>query len=124
MSAIQSRISDMLERERPDQYVPVLAFDDSNGVFLCDDGHIGVVYSGMPIFGADDTTAEMLKGAFSIPLPAGSFIQVSMIGMPDIDPYVERYVMRREAGLSRLRQPETHQMLSDFYRRRADYIDM
>lgn len=62
------------DRIVPDGYIPVLAYMEETGVFLCDDGHIGVCYWGNPVSGADDTTVDMLKGAFSLsPSRAASF---------------------------------------------------
>ena len=85
MSAVHRAMKQACDRIVPDGYIPVLAYMEETGVFLCDDGHIGVCYLGNPVSGADDTTVDMLKGAFSLSLPEGSFIQVSLLGMPDID---------------------------------------
>ena len=104
MSALHRAMSRAAKRYRPNDYIPVIAQDADTGIFLCNDGHIGVCYWGNPVNGADDTTAEMLKGAFSLPLPEGSFVQVSLFAMPDIDIPLGRYEARREMGIHRDRK--------------------
>lgn len=106
----------------PSSLIPVVAQDRSTGVFLCDDGHLGVIYHGNPIIGADDTTAEMLKSSFSIPLPAGSFIQISLVATPDIDKTVFNYSNRRIDGLDKIKNDDTRSVLEAYYRRRAEFI--
>ena len=122
MSAVHKQLQRANERALPDEYIPVTAFDQETGVFLCDDGHLGVCYWGDPVSGADDTTAEMLKGAFSLSLPSGSFVQISMLGMPDIDPQIAAYRDRREAGLGRIQNKIAREALDAYYKRRADFI--
>lgn len=122
MSAIHESIRRAAQRINPDEYMPVNSYDPETGIFFCDDGYLGVCYWGDPVNGADDTTAEMLKGAFSLSLPEGSFVQMSLIGMPDIDTQISRYRDRREQGINRLTNPTTRRVLDAYYRRRAEFI--
>lgn len=122
MSVVQSALASLAKRTVPDEYIPVNAYCQNTGVFLCDDGHIGVCYWGDPVNGADDTTAEMLKGAFSIPLPEGSFVQIGLLGAPDVDNVLSHYRERRESGLSRIRYPDAREALDAYYKRRAEFI--
>ena len=122
MSSIHSSFAQMSKRTLPDTFIPVNAYDPETGIFLCDDGYIGVCYWGDPVNGADDTTAEMLKGAFSIPLPDNSFIQVSLIGMPDIDASVYNYERRREDGLHQIKHKDARDVLETYYKKRAQFI--
>lgn len=122
MSAIHTALERTTERTLPHEFIPVTAYDEETGVFLCDDGHIGVCYWGDPVRGADDTTAEMLKGAFSLSLPVGSFVQMSIIGMPDIDQQIARYTARREQGIGRIRSQTAREALEAYYQRRADFV--
>lgn len=122
MSAVHENMRRAAQRTNPDEFIPVNAWDEQTGVFHCDDGYLGVCYWGDPVNGADDTTAEMLKGAFSLSLPPGSFVQVSLIGMPDIDQQIARYRDRREQGIRRIRNEKTRAVLDAFYRSRADFV--
>lgn len=122
MSALHQTIQRAAQRISPDEYIPVIAHDEETGVFLTDDGYIGVCYWGDPVNGADDTTTEMLKGALSIALPEGSFVQLSIIGMPDIDSQVGRYRQRREHALDEIADESTRRMLDTYYQRRADFM--
>ncbi|BCU08434.1 type IV secretion system protein TraC [Allochromatium tepidum] len=123
MSFVFESLGALTQRTLPDDFIPVSAYDPDTGVFLCEDGHLGLCYWGDPVNGADDTTAEMLKGAFSIPLPAGSFVQISLLGMPDIDTTIYNYRQRRENGLNQIQHPDAREVLSAYYERRADFID-
>lgn len=122
MSALHQAIQKASARFTPDAYIPVVAQDPDTGVFLCDDGYLGVCYLGDPVNGADDTTAEMLKGAFSLPLPEGSFVQLSLMAMPDIDLTISRYKDRRLSGLDRLRNTETRNAAQAYAERRAEFV--
>ena len=122
MSALHRAMSQATKRRQASEYIPVVAQDPESGIFLCDDGYIGVCYWGNPVIGADDTTAEMLKGAFSLPLPAGSFVQVSMYAMPDIDIPLGRYETRRNAGINRLKSETTKNGVEAYYKRRIDFM--
>lgn len=115
-------MSNAAKRYRPSEFIPVVAQDTDTGIFLCNDGHIGVCYWGNPVIGADDTTAEMLTGAFSLPLPEGSFVQVSLFAMPDIDVPIGRYEARREMGINRLQSAMTREGVEAYYKRRAEFM--
>lgn len=122
MSTLHRAMNRAAQRYRPSAYIPVTAQDEDTGIFLCKDGHIAVCYVGDPIIGADDTTAEMLKGAFSLPLPEGSFIQVSLFAMPDIDLSIGRYSARRDMGIHRLQSQTTREGVEAYYKRRMEFI--
>jgi len=122
MSFVHESLRNLTKRTIPDDFIPVNAWDPQTGIFMCDDGHLGVCYWGDPVNGADDTTAEMLKGAFSIPIPEGSFIQISLLGMPDIDAYIYNYRRRREDGIHQIMHEDARLILSEYYKRRADFI--
>ncbi|MGG4054028.1 MULTISPECIES: type IV secretion system protein TraC [Delftia] len=122
MSAVHQALSQASKRFTPDEYIPTLAYMEENGIFLCDDGHLGVCYWGSPIRGADDSTVDMLKGALSLSLPAGSFVQVSLLGMPDIDLPLALYRARRENGMGRIQSPLAREALTAYSERRADYL--
>ncbi len=122
MSAVHRAMKQACDRIVPDGYIPVLAYMEETGVFLCDDGHIGVCYWGNPVSGADDTTVDMLKGAFSLSLPEGSFIQVSLLGMPDIDTPLAYYRARREGGTHHIKSPIAREALTAYYERRSEFL--
>lgn len=122
MSAVLKAMQQAGQRTSPDEYIPVMAYEEERGLFLCDDGYLGVCYWGNPINGADDTTVDMLKGALSMSLPAGSFIQVSLLGMPDIDLPLTLYRSRREDGINRIESPIARSALTAYYERRAEFL--
>lgn len=122
MSVVHDNIRRAAQRINPDGFLPVNSYDPETGIFFLDDGYLGVCYWGDPVNGADDTTAEMLKGAFSLPLPEGSFVQVSLFAMPDIDIPLGRYEARREMGIHRLQNATTKQGVEAYYKRRIEFM--
>lgn len=122
MSALHRKFQRAAERISPDEYIPVVAYDEESGVLMTDDGHIGVCYWGDPVNGADDTTADMLKGALSLALPEGSFVQLSIIGMPDIDNQIAQYQNRREQDIYRIRDVSARDTLREYAKRRAEFM--
>ncbi len=122
MSALHRTLQRAAQRISPDEYIPVVAYDEESGVLMTDDGHIGVCYWGDPVNGADDTTADMLKGALSVALPEGSFVQLSIIGMPDIDYQVGQYRARRELSIDRIADESARDTLREYATRRADFM--
>lgn len=122
MSAVHQALSQASKRISPDEYIPTLAYMEENGVFLCDDGHLGVCYRGNPIRGADDSTVDMLKGALSLSLPPGSFVQFSLLAMPDIDLPLALYRARRERGMGQIQSPLAREALTAYSERRADFL--
>lgn len=122
MSALHRTLQRAAQRISPDEYIPVVAYDEESGVLMTDDQHIGVCYWGDPVNGADDTTADMLKGALSVALPEGSFVQLSIIGMPDIDYQIGQYRDRRDQSLNLIADESARQVLREYAKRRADFM--
>lgn len=120
---LHEKLDRLVKRTPADEFIPVLAWDQDTGVFLCNDGYLGVCYYGPPMIGADDTTSEMLRGAFSMPVPDGSFVQISLIGMPNVRAYLDRYLLRRENDLNYIRGEDTKRTLYNYYNRRIEFID-
>lgn len=123
MSAILEAIQRVSRRTPPDDFIPVMACDADTDVFVTSDGHLGLCYQGSPIIGADDETAAMLEGAISLPLPPDSFLQFSIIGMPDISQTIGRYVRRRESGLHRIANATARRTLESYYKARAAFME-
>ncbi|KQB57328.1 MULTISPECIES: type IV secretion system protein TraC [Acidovorax] len=113
----------MAKRNRPSVHIPVLAYDSDNYVFQCRGGYLGVCWESAPMVGADDQTADMLANASSLQLPAGSFLQFSMIGLPHIKQYTTSYLKVKAEGMHRVESSETQRTLLEVSSRRAAFIE-
>lgn len=113
----------MAKRSRPSIHVPVLAFDADKYVYQCRDGYLGVCWEAAPMVGADDQTAEMLANASSLQLPAGSFLQFSLVGLPHVKQYTNSYMQLKAEGMHRVGDIDTQRTLLEVSERRAAYID-
>ncbi len=114
--SVRSRIAAMLRRDRIEIDFPVLAHDVDQDLFLIEGagkeaGYLGAMLYGFPVDGLDETTLDRLKGALSNDIPAGAFIQISLLSTPDVEDFVERYRLSRD--LSTLAIPDEQKALLD-----------
>jgi conjugal transfer ATP-binding protein TraC len=91
----------MLKRERIESDFPILAHDLDNDLLLLEGagkvgGYLGAMLYGFPVAGLDDTTLDRLKGALSNDIPAGAFVQISLLSTPDIDQFISTYQQSRD----------------------------
>lgn len=96
------------KRRLPWQYLGADAYDDENGLFYCvsptGERHLGATFLTSPLLGGGESVFEKFKAALSSPLPAGSFVQVGLMGSPDIDPYLDAYTTGKESATGLLRR--------------------
>jgi len=72
-----------LERvKRFSEYLPYFTYDENEGMYYLIDGSVGFIFECFPLHGAGDSVASALNGLFSMYLPIGSSIQVSLIDLP------------------------------------------
>lgn len=112
--SVRSRIASMLKRDRIEVDFPILACDETTNLFLIEGagkeaGYLGAVLIGYPVAGLDETTLERLKGALSTDIPAGAFIQISLLSTPDIELFVDGY--RNARDIASLDVPEEQKAL-------------
>lgn len=69
--------------------VPVEAFDEKRHLFVMGDGYIGFGFVAKPLAGSDATVTQRLNVLLSFDYPAGSFIQVMLMGSQDIRPTLD-----------------------------------
>lgn len=122
---IRSRISEMLRRERIESDFPVLAHEQDADLFQIAgagniDGYIGAMLYGFPVAGLDETTLDRLKGALSNDIPAGAFIQISLLSTPDIDQFVNAYQQSRDIPSLHYLTPEQQAILTEMVDNRAE----
>lgn len=106
----------MLERTRPEQFVPVLSYNAEDGLFYIDGGFVGACFMGPLVPGVDEMTTLRLASALRTRQVPGTFIQFMQFASPDIDHLVAGYSGRR-AGL----RPDTD---PHHYEGRAEQIEV
>lgn len=88
------------QRRLPWQYLGAEGYDDETGLFYCvspsGERHLGATFMTTPLLGGGGSVFEKFKAALACPLPAGSFVQVGLLGSPDIDPYLDAYTDGKE----------------------------
>ena len=94
MSA-QARIKQMLDRTRPEQFIPVLSYNEEDGLFYVDGGFVGACFMGALLPGVDEMTSLRLASALRTRQPPGTFIQFMQFASPDIEHLVAGYSGRR-----------------------------
>lgn len=86
-------------RDTPFEKLTHRAVDASGKIFLMSDGnnhYLGACYVGLPLTGAGEGTVTKLASALSLPLPAGSFVQIGLLATPDVDFYVTNYLSSKK----------------------------
>lgn len=73
-----------VHRDRLSQLIPVQSYDPDTGFFYLNDGYLGCCYVGHPLQSGDEALTQRLSVLFSFDYPADSFIQVLLMGTPDI----------------------------------------
>lgn len=100
-----------------------LAFDEQHEVFILKDGYLGMLFEANPMFGADDSRANMFRSALQIGFAPGTFIQFCLLTLPSAAPYFLHYTQDRLTGLDALKNNDTKSILTEFYKKRIDFLD-
>lgn len=105
-------------KNTPWRYISARAYDADARVFFMaselGEYHLGALWIGQPLLGADDGTVEKLRSVLSAPLPAGSYIQISSFSDPDIKWATDAYLQNKQGA--------NNPVLREFSRRRAEFI--
>jgi conjugal transfer ATP-binding protein TraC len=84
-----------VRKNTPFQDLTVRAYDPESKVFLTADeksSYLGSCFIGEPLTGADETTVDKLRSSFSMPFPAGTFVQIGLLSTPDVEDYLAAYM--------------------------------
>lgn len=102
----------------PWRYITARAYDEEGRVFFmaseCGEYHLGALWIGSPLLGADAGTVEKLRSTLSAPLPAGSYIQVGLLSDPDIEWATDAYLNNKRGT--------NNPLLKEYSRRRAEFM--
>lgn len=102
----------------PWRYITARAYDAEASVFFMaselGEYHLGALWVGSPLLGADAGTVNKLRSALSIPLPAGSYIQVMLFSDPDVKWATDAYLNNKNST--------ENPVLAEYGRRRAEFI--
>lgn len=94
------------ESARAADIFPVQAFIEEQGLFVCDDNHLGFVIECDPMCGVDDNTQKAMEGLFqNTPFPERTHVQVLSFRSPDIkDKLAEIFNLREKPPTDLLRR--------------------
>lgn len=81
---------------RASALIPVLAFADSQHLFLMDDKTAGFGFDCTPLYGADEKMQERVNGFLNQDYPANTCIQFCLFRSPDIVPMTNRMLTMRD----------------------------
>ena len=74
----------LVERETPAKLLGVIAYDEEDEFFYCEDGTIGVVFDCHPLVGVNPSKATQFQVLFQQDMPPNTLIQITMWTSPDI----------------------------------------
>lgn len=108
-------------------WLPYLGYDSDHEIFTLHGG-MGFVLEAMPQSGADQTMADMLRGLYTAPWPAGASLQITLFATPHIKPILIDYATlrkpdedHRDASAERGRNARNVNLFRTLARRRADH---
>lgn len=105
-------------KDTPWRYITARAYDEEAGVFFMaselGEYHLGALWVGSPLMGADAGTVEKLRSTLSAPLPAGSYIQIGLFSDPDIEWATDAYLNNKHGT--------NNPVLREYSKRRAAFI--
>lgn len=81
---------------RASAIVPVMAYADSQYLFLMDNNHVGFGFECTPLYGADEKIQERVNGFLNQDYPANTCIQFCLFRSPDIVPFTNRMLNMRD----------------------------
>lgn len=103
--------------------IPALAFEEDHSVFVLKEGYLGCVLEADPMQGADETRATMLKSALQFGLPAGSFLQFSLLAFPSVGDYLAHYEADRHKGIHHIENEKARALLAGAYEKRMEFLN-
>lgn len=101
----------------PWRYITARAYDEAGVFFMASElgeYHLGALWVGSPLLGADAGTVEKLRSTLSAPLPAGSYVQISLFSDPDIKWATDVYLSNKHGA--------GNAVLLEYSKRRAEFI--
>jgi len=81
---------------RSSAVIPVMAYAESQNLFLMDDKSMGVAFECTPMYGADEKVQERVNGFLNQDYPANTLVSISLFRSPDIVPMTNRMLMMRD----------------------------
>lgn len=100
MSAYLNRWNAMLQRNQFSEMLPWLSYDETNQLIYLDGGYLGCMMSAFVMSGADDRAVKELASAVALEMPAGTFVQILRLNVPDVSDVLGLYQMPRMATLA------------------------
>ena len=85
----------MLEGQRAANLFSALAYDDENGLFLCEDPALGFGFICSPLSGSDEATSDRLNVFLNQAFPVDTLITVNLWTSPDLESTWAQWSMRR-----------------------------
>lgn len=98
-----------LRQSQIEDIIPVLAYDDENGLFLLEDKAVGFGFVSPPLPGADPQAADRLQILLAAQWPKGTMVQFLMTSMPDITYQVHEYQRERKKAVDAARAKRAEQ---------------
>lgn len=102
---ISANIAKQLRRHNPANSFPPVGYDPETGIIFLEDttkrSYLGATFIGHPISGFNDQMMEKYKTVMSASFPAGTFVQIHLLSVPDIEVDVFRYIYPKRAAHER-----------------------
>lgn len=114
--SVKNILADQLipEEVRASGIIPVLAYSETDGLFLTDDQSLGFCFICQPLPGADEKIQERVTGLLNGEFPAGSTLQFALFRSPDINQQMH--------AMEDLREGFSHPLLTGVLKDRIEFL--
>lgn len=94
-----SELEGMTSRDRLSEYLPWVAYDSRNGMYINADDTVGFLLELSPTPFSGEKTVDALDSIFSLQWPTGTIIQMILFADPYQIPLLEGYLLERNRGI-------------------------
>lgn len=123
ISITEDEIKELLSSRRAfSKYVMPVAYDEERGIYINQDGTIGIMYECVPVLFSSPQAVKTLSSIFTLNFPKNSIIQFIMYADPYIEHYLIKYVVLKERADEFPYLKKACQNMTDFYRNVRNYL--
>ena len=104
------------------KYVMPVAYDEERGIYINQDGTIGIMYECVPVLFSSPQAVKTLSSIFTLNFPKNSIIQFIMYADPYVEHFLVRYVVSKKRANEFPYLKKACQNMTDFYRNMKNHL--
>jgi len=123
ISITEDEIKELLSSRRAfSKYVMPVAYDEERGIYINQDGTIGIMYECVPVLFSSPQAVKTLSSVFTLNFPKNSIIQFIMYADSYIEHFLIKYVTLKARADEFPYLKKACQNMTDFYRNMKNHL--